>query len=232
MPQKWMIETVPALVWGEDCDRVFLFVHGKHGCKEEASAFAELVCPRGWQVLSIDLPEHGERQNRTDGVSLVPWEAVPELRAVMAQARARWKEVSLYAVSIGAWLSLLAFPDTPPVRSLFVSPVLDMNALIKTMMGWAQVTEEQLQQEGCIPTSFGETLSWKYACFARKHPISSWSSPTEILYGSADALTSRQTVASFVRRFGCGLTVLEGGEHWFHTPEQLAFLRAWETRVL
>ena len=33
----------------------------------------------------------------------------------------------------------------------------------------------------------------------------------------------------FVRRFGCGLTVMEDGEHWFHTPEQLDFLREWET---
>lgn len=24
------------------------------------------------------------------------------------------------------------------------------------------------------------------------------------------------------------LTVLEQGEHWFHTPEQLAALKAWE----
>ena len=28
------------------------------------------------------------------------------------------------------------------------------------------------------------------------------------------------------------LTVLEGGEHWFHTPEQLAALHRWESDVL
>jgi len=232
MPQKLTIQTVPALLWGTDSERVFFFIHGKHSCKEEASAFAELACPRGWQVLSIDLPKHGERQSRADGVSLVPWEAAPELRMVMAYAKTRWKEVALYAISIGAWFSLLAFSDIPPVRSLFVSPVLDMNALIETMMSWAQVTKEQLRQEKSIPTSFGETLSWEYACFAKEHPVRSWNSPTEILYGSGDTLTSQRTAESFARKFGCGLTILEGGEHWFHTPEQLAFLRAWEARML
>ena len=27
---------------------------------------------------------------------------------------------------------------------------------------------------------------------------------------------------------GAALTVMENGEHWFHTPEQLAVLREWE----
>ena len=42
----------------------------------------------------------------------------------------------------------------------------------------------------------------------------------------------RDTVDAFVQRFGCGLTVLEEGEHWFHTPEQLAALEAWTRRAL
>lgn len=38
----------------------------------------------------------------------------------------------------------------------------------------------------------------------------------------------RQAVEAYARRQGARLTVMEGGEHWFHTPEQLAALRAWE----
>lgn len=41
-------------------------------------------------------------------------------------------------------------------------------------------------------------------------------------------MTSRQTIDKFVRRHNAKLTVMEGGEHWFHTPEQLAVLREWE----
>ena len=45
-------------------------------------------------------------------------------------------------------------------------------------------------------------------------------------------MTARPTVDDFVRRTGARLTVLDGGEHWFHTPEQLAVLRDWERTVL
>lgn len=51
---------------------------------------------------------------------------------------------------------------------------------------------------------------------------------THILYGSADNMTSRQTVEAYIRQHNAELTVIEGGEHWFHTPEQLAALREWE----
>ena len=41
-------------------------------------------------------------------------------------------------------------------------------------------------------------------------------------------MTSLQTIDRFVRQHDAKLTVMEGGEHWFHTPEQLAVLRKWE----
>ncbi len=54
------------------------------------------------------------------------------------------------------------------------------------MMGWAKkVSEQELAQKGEIPTDFGETLSWKYLCFVREHPID-WKVPTEILYAEHD----------------------------------------------
>lgn len=37
-----------------------------------------------------------------------------------------------------------------PERALLVSPILDMEGLILTMMGWAGVTEEQLREQGEI----------------------------------------------------------------------------------
>lgn len=222
------IGQIPALLCGSEADRAYLFVHGKHGCKEEAREFAGAVCPKGWQVLSVDMPEHGARKGGAG--TFDPWHAVPELQAVMAHARMRWKRVALRATSIGAWFSMLAFGMEPPERSLFVSPVLDMAGLIRTMMGWAGVTEAELEERGEIGTAFGETLSWRYYQYAKAHPVEAWSSPTAILYAGGDGLTSRRTVDAFAARFGCDLTVLENGEHWFHTAEQLAFLRQWTAR--
>ena len=70
----------PAVVYGEEADRVFLFVHGRCGCKEEGRDFAALAAPFGWQVLAVDLPEHGSRKDAPE--KLLPWTAVPELQSV------------------------------------------------------------------------------------------------------------------------------------------------------
>ena len=46
-------------------------------------------------------------------------------------------------------------------------------------------------------------------------------------YGSRDNLTSFETVSGFAKKYGAVLTVMESGEHWFHTEEQMRFLDDW-----
>lgn len=225
--QNIKIENIPAVLYGDTSINLYLYIHGKCGYKEEAEAFAEIVCPKGYQVLSIDLPGHGERKNEMD--LFVPWKIVPELRFVMEFAKENWNQISLRANSIGAWLGMQAFHNETLVKNLFVSPVLDMEQLIKDMMQWASITEKDLEEQKVIPTSFGETLDWEYYQYAKIHPIEDWKAPTAILYASKDNLTSRYIVDKFVSCFKNELTVMEDGEHWFHTPEQLMVLRRWES---
>ena len=220
------IGNIPALVCGEKSDRAYLFVHGQSGCKEEGVAFAELACPEGFQVLSIDLPEHGERKGESCGFN--PWTAVPELQTVFACMKSRWREISLRANSIGAHFSMLAFCGEDLRKSLFVSPIVDMERLISDMMGWAGVTDKQLCERGEIETDFGQTLSWKYLTWEREHHIQSWNCPTAILYAGRDNMTDRETMERFAALNNASLTVMESGEHWFHTSGQLAVLREWE----
>ena len=93
-------------------------------------------------------------------------------------------------------------------------------------MAWANVTETELCDKKEIPTEFGETLSWKYLCYVRKNPID-WKIPTNILFGTKDNLTSYDTVSMFADKIGATLTIMENGEHWFHTNEQIEFLDNW-----
>lgn len=51
------------------------------------------------------------------------------------------------------------------------------------------------------------------------------------MYAGKDNLTERDTVNEFVERFHCTLEVMEEGEHWFHTPEQLEVLYKWMDKV-
>lgn len=227
--EKFFIGNVPAILSGECSERIFLFIHGQGGNKKEAKTFAEIAAPKGWQVLGIDLPEHGER---SDEVKFLPWETLPELRQVWEYAASHWKHIAVRANSIGAYFSMLAFQNVALEQCLFVSPVLDMERLIIDMMGWANVTETELREQKEIRTNLGQTLSWEYLCYVREHPIEKWAVPTEILYAGGDAMIPRETVKAFTEKSRCGLTVMKNGEHWFHTAEQLDFMRRWEERML
>lgn len=151
--EAFALGAVPAVVYGAEADRAFLFVHGRCGCKEEGRDFAALAAPLGWQVLAVDLPEHG-------------------------------------------------------------------------------ATVEDLRRRESISTEFAETLSWRYYQYALAHPTADWPGRTEILYAGGDSMTPRATAETFAARPGRTLTVMEGGEHWFHTPEQLAVLERWTLQML
>ncbi len=220
---------VPAVLYGDDAPRAFLFLHGQCGYKEEAAFLAETAVPLGWQVLGVDLPQHG---GRTDGARLLPWDVVPELQAVMDNMQSRWRHIALHATSIGAYFGLTALQERPLERCLLVSPLLDMQAMIAGMMAQAGVTEAQLAEKKDVETGFGPTLSWDYLCWARQHPVTPLCADTRILYGERDGMISRQTVDAFTSQYGCRLTVMPECEHWFHTPGQLRFLRFWQQQQL
>ena len=219
------IAGIPAVTFGEPAESAYLYVHGRLARKEEACELADIVCPKGYQVIGFDLPEHGDRKGEPTACTVQ--NGVADLRRVLAEVAPRYRSLSLHACSLGAYFSLIAFADVRFERCLFLSPILDMERLIRNMMAWASVSEERLQTEREVATPFGETLSWDYFEYVRAHPVVKWESPTSILYGDRDNLTERDVLDSFVRRFGCELEVMPGGEHYFHTREQMAVLRAW-----
>ncbi|MEG0361205.1 MAG: alpha/beta hydrolase [Longicatena sp.] len=138
----------------------------------------------------------------------------------------KYDEVYLIAASIGAYFSMLTLQGRCIKKALFISPVLDMERLILDMLSWANANEKELCERRKIQTDFGETLSWNYLKFVRANPIV-WDIPTEILYGEKDNLTSHNTVTAFAKSHHANVTIMENGEHWFHTDEQIAFLDKW-----
>ena len=81
-------------------------------------------------------------------------------------------------------------------------------------------------QATAVPSDL-ETLYFPYYEYVRSHPITHWPHKTYILRGEKDTLCEYSYVKSFSDRFECELTEQSGGEHWFHTEEQLAFFRLW-----
>lgn len=226
-----LINGIPCILYGaEKTDTVCLYVHGKNGNMEEAEHLASLICDSGYQVFSLELPLHGIR--KTGSAEFLPWIVVPELQEVYRYLNDRYKNILLYAVSIGAYFSLLSFKERYFNKVLLVSPILDMERLIYRMMEWANVSYEMLEKEKNIATDFGETLSIEYLWYARKNPILNVPLPLYIMYAGNDQLTERDTVLDFSLRFGGKLNIMENGEHFFHTEEQLAVLDNWIRNIL
>ena len=228
MKQSVRINAIPAIIWGKPSDAVYIFVHGRLSRKEEAKGFAEIAVSKGYQVLSFDLPEHGERKN--DPYLCTAQNGVHDLRIVSNYVKDRWNTISLFANSLGAYFSLIAYQDLALNNCLFLSPILDMEHLIQNMMRWFGVTEDALKEKQEIPTPTGETLSWSYYSYVRANPITEWNKPTSILYGSKDNVTERSIVDDFAEKFHCNLEVLQDGDHYFHTQEQIDVLDKWLTR--
>ena len=189
-----------------------VYVHGKGGSAQEAEHYKALF--PDCEVIGFDY--HAQ----------TPWEATEEFPGFFAALRKRCEKLTLVANSIGAFFSLVSLNEKLVDTSYFISPVVDMAQLICSMMQWAGVSEAELAEKREIPTTFGETLSWKYLCYVREHPIS-WEIPTHILYGEKDDLTSMETIKAFVEKINAELTVMPDGEHWFHTKEQMQFLDHW-----
>ena len=143
----------------------------------------------------------------------------------------KYSRIILIANSIGAFYSMNADICKSIDRAFFISPMVDMETLISNMMLWANVSEDDLKREKVIKTDFGEDLSWEYLCYVRENPVK-WTVPTDILYGSADHLQSIESIRNFAEKTGSSLTVLEDGEHWFHTEDQMKFLDEWITKKL
>ena len=188
-----------------------LYIHGKGGSAGEAAHYAALL--PAFEVVGLDY------------AALTPWEAQAEFASLFDQA-AQDAAVWVLANSIGAYFALHALTEKKTEKMLLISPIVDMEALIGDMMRWANMTEDELRERGTVETSFGETLSWEYLTWVRAHPIERHT-PIDILYGEHDHLQSLSCVRTFAAACGASLTVMPGGEHWFHTEEQMNFLDNW-----
>lgn len=191
---------------------LIVYVHGKGGSAEEAEYYKTLF-PNS-EVIGFDY------QSQT------PWEARKEFSAFFTEQRSQCEHLTLVANSIGAFFALSSLDEMLVDGAYLISPVVNMENLIYNMMQWTNVTEQELAEKRKIATNFGETLSWEYLCCVRQHPII-WNVPTCILYGEHDNLTSLETVSVFAKQHQAELTIMPGGEHWFHTEEQMQFLNHW-----
>ncbi len=196
--------------------QVVVYVHGKGGSSEEANHYKSLF--KNSDVIGYDYK------------STTPWDAKKEFKEYFDTLKEKYDFVILLANSIGAFFSMSSLTKEQIDVAFLISPIVDMEKLIYNMMKWANVTENELSLKKEIVTNFNEVLSYDYLCYVRDNPIK-WDVKTNILYGEFDHLTSLETISSFAKRINATLEIMKGGEHWFHTEEEMKFLDSWILKI-
>lgn len=193
-------------------DKVVLYIHGKGGSALEAEHYESLF--HGAEIYGFDYKAEN------------PWEAKREFEKKLLELSVNYKEIVLIANSIGAYFSMNSGIDKYVSKAYFISPIVNLERLIMDMISWAGTSEEELEKRKVIPVDFGDDLSWDYLQYVRNNKVS-WNAPTEILYGRLDHLQSMECMYAFAEQTHSGITIMENGEHWFHTDEQMRFLDKW-----
>lgn len=75
-----------------------------------------------------------------------------------------------------------------------------------------------------------QSLSYDYYLSLNKED--NWNVKTHILYGEKDTMVDKDSIFNFVAHHNSSLTIMKNGEHYFHTPGQLKFIRKWINEYL
>lgn len=221
---KFYIGKIPVIIWGAKSDKIYIYVHGKKDNKESAESLAIIAESKGYQTISFDLPEHGERKDENYRCDI--FNGIFDLKQIGSYVFANWKDVSLFACSLGAYFSLQAYKNNIFHKCLFLSPIVDMEYLIKRMFLWFDVTEEMLFIKREILTPI-DILSWDYYQYIKNNPIVKWNSCTYILYGGKDNLQSLQVIKNFAMFNHVILTISKHSEHSFIKNEDDEVVKKW-----
>ena len=76
----------------------------------------------------------------------------------------------------------------------------------------------------------GQTLSYDF--YESLKEKDSWDIKTYVLYGEKDKIVDQESIFNFISNHNSSLTIMKNGEHYFHTPGQLKFIKKWINEYL
>ena len=94
--ERIKINNIPTIIWGEKSPKVYIAIHGNMSNKEDKviKILAEKVINKGYQVLSFDLPEHGERKKDNNYLCKVQ-NCINDLEQVIEYAKLNYEEINI-----------------------------------------------------------------------------------------------------------------------------------------
>ena len=189
----------------------FVYIHGLYGNSEEINFYSFLA--NKYDVIGLDY-EDGN-----------PWEVKDKIIHEFSKISKRYKNVYLIANSIGAFYAYRYLSSFKIKKAFFISPLVNMRKIIDKMMKKNGITLEKFKNEKIIVLENGQTISFDF--YQSLNNEDRWDVKTHILYGQKDKLVNHEEIINFASSHNCSLTILKNGNHYFHTPRQLKYIKKW-----
>lgn len=198
-------------------DRVIVYIHGLHGNAKEANSYKFLS---DYDVKGLDY-EDGN-----------PWEVGPIIKDKFQEIIKPYKEAVVIANSIGAFYAYEYLSEFNIKQAFFISPIASMFKIIFDYIFTGKISKEELKEKKLVTLEDGTTLSYDfYERYSESDYHGNWNVPTDILYGSNDELVYIETIVEFLKNHPLSkLTIKQDAGHWFHTDEELDFIKSWILR--
>ena len=114
----------------------------------------------------------------------------------------------------------------------FISPIVSMLQSIIDLMVRYNIKDRDLREKQFIKLDDGTVLSYDFYQHVSDDE-DNWNVPTDVLYGIYDEVVFYSTMIEFLETHpSCKLTVKSDAQHYFHTEEEMQFIKEWILRGL
>lgn len=186
-----------------------VYIHGRKGSPNEANHYISLF--KGYDVLGFDYKE------------LFPWTVKEEFSDYFNKINNKYKDKILIANSMGAYLAMNLLDGRDFLKTFFISPLIDPYKVCLRFMKATGITEDIIKEKKEIRLINGDIFTPRCIEYYKNKNVN-WTSNAVVIYGTKDCYIDEETVVDFVEKNKIKLYSLKGGEHWFHTKEQMDFI--------
>lgn len=197
-------------------DSCIIYIHGLYGSSGESNFYSFYT--NKYDVIGLDY-EDGN-----------PWEVKDKIIHEFSEISKRYKNVYVIANSIGAFYTYMYLSEFNIKKAFFISPLVNMKEVIEGLMKQYNISLDALKTRKLINLDNGQTLSYDF--YESLKEKDNWDIKTYVLYGEKDKLVDQKSIFNFISSHNSSLTIMKNGEHYFHTPGQLKFIKKWINEYL
>lgn len=192
-------------------EKCIIYIHGLNGSNKESEFYNFLN--HSYDIIGLDYQDGN------------PWEIKDIIIAEVKEISKQYKEINIIANSIGAFYAIHYLSNFKIKKSLFISPLVNMKEIIESIMHDFHISFKEFEEKKEIRLQNGQTLSYSFYNEVVNKKVQ-WKSETTIVYGKNDSLVNHEKILEFSACTQSSLFVCKNGEHWFHKPNQMKFLKS------